>query len=123
MPGQPEVSLATLAQGLHVLDGGGSRQFLGRTPAQVHQFHSTEVGRTPTIVGYVATIHQVPLIDCRESGARSEGIEIRQSKAVAEFVGDGTDAADYVALQALTVQTVEVVVYATRQFRVRNLEV
>ena len=40
---------------------------------------------------------------------------------MAELVDDGADAAEHAALQAFAVETVEVVIYAAWQFRVRNL--
>ena len=93
----------TSPSGLHALDGGRNRQFFGCIPAQVHPLHCAEVGRTPAIVGHVAAIHQIPLIDGRKGGAGAKGIEVGQSEAVAELVDDGADAAEYVALQTLAV--------------------
>ena len=58
-----EIALSTGTHGFHVCDARCLRQFLRLIPSQIHLLHSHEVRRTPTSVGIVTAIQQIPLID------------------------------------------------------------
>ena len=87
-----QIGIAPLTHGFHARNRGGSSQFLGLLPTQIHLLHSREINRTPAFASIVATIHQVPLIHCREGGGRRQRIDIGQTQRMTEFMDKNADA-------------------------------
>ena len=106
-------------QWFHSCNSGRFCQFLRLIPFHIDPLHGREVRRAPPSIDIVTAVHDIPFVGNRENSGRTQGIDVRQTQAMAELMAYHAETAYWAVVPKLTGNRIVIGINTTWKFIIK----